>query len=66
MLQLDDLLLRRTRIGLLLAGGAAAELPRIRALCQPRLGWSDARWEEQQQRYLALWRQCYSLPGESS
>jgi glycerol-3-phosphate dehydrogenase len=66
VLQLDDLLLRRTRIGLLLAGGAAAELPRIRALCQPRLGWSDARWEEQQQRYLALWRQCYSLPGESS
>jgi glycerol-3-phosphate dehydrogenase len=66
VLQLDDLLLRRTRIGLLLAGGAAAELPRIRALCQPRLRWSDARWEEQQQRYLALWRQCYSLPGESS
>ena len=27
VLQLDDLLLRRTRIGLLLAGGAAAELP---------------------------------------
>ncbi|MFG0380448.1 glycerol-3-phosphate dehydrogenase/oxidase [Pseudomonas sp. zbq_18] len=66
VLQLDDLLLRRTRIGLLLAGGAEAELPRIRALCQPRLGWSDARWEEQQLRYLALWRQCYSLPGESS
>jgi glycerol-3-phosphate dehydrogenase len=66
VLQLDDLLLRRTRIGLLLAGGAEAELPLIRALCQPRLGWSDARWEEQQQRYLALWRQCYSLPGESS
>ncbi|MDD0843213.1 glycerol-3-phosphate dehydrogenase/oxidase [Pseudomonas sp. Gutcm_11s] len=66
VLQLDDLLLRRTRIGLLLADGAAAELPRIRALCQPRLGWSDARWEEQQQRYLALWRHCYSLPGESS
>lgn len=66
VLQLDDLLLRRTRIGLLLAGGAEAELPRIRALCQPRLGWSNARWEEQQQRYLALWRQCYSLPGEPS
>src|SRR5690606_3444803 len=64
VLHLDDLLLRRTRIGLLLAGGAVAELPRIRELCQPRLGWSDARWEQEQQRYLALWRQCYSLPGE--
>jgi glycerol-3-phosphate dehydrogenase len=38
------------------------ELPRIRALCQPRLGWSDARWDEEQQRYLALWHSCYSLP----
>ncbi|WP_220814956.1 glycerol-3-phosphate dehydrogenase/oxidase [Pseudomonas paralcaligenes] len=66
VLHLDDLLLRRTRIGLLLAGGAATELPRIRELCQPRLGWSDARWEQEQQCYLALWRQCYSLPGEHS
>ncbi|MBB2496455.1 glycerol-3-phosphate dehydrogenase/oxidase [Aquipseudomonas ullengensis] len=65
VLQLDDLLLRRTRIGLLLPEGAAAELPRIRALCQPRLGWSDARWGEQQQRYLALWANCYSLPAHS-
>lgn len=62
VLHLDDLLLRRTRIGLLLAEGAAAELPRIRALCQPRLGWSDARWDSEQQRYLELWRRCYSLP----
>ncbi|WP_027484653.1 glycerol-3-phosphate dehydrogenase/oxidase [Rhodanobacter sp. OR87] len=62
VLHLDDLLLRRTRLGLLLAGGALAELPRIRALCQPRLGWSDQRWEREQQDYLALWRRCYSLP----
>ncbi|MEO4046450.1 glycerol-3-phosphate dehydrogenase/oxidase [Pseudomonas sp. CAU 1711] len=62
VLHLDDLLLRRTRIGLLLAHGAAAELPRIRELCQARLGWSDARWDEEQQRYLQLWRDCYSLP----
>ncbi|AYC33457.1 glycerol-3-phosphate dehydrogenase/oxidase [Pseudomonas cavernae] len=62
VLHLDDLLLRRTRLGLLLAQGAAAELPRIRALCQARLGWSDARWEEEVRRYLALWRSCYSLP----
>ncbi|CAD5108144.1 glycerol-3-phosphate dehydrogenase/oxidase [Zestomonas carbonaria] len=62
VLHLDDLLLRRTRLGLLLPNGAEAELPRIRALCQARLGWSDARWDEEQQRYLALWRSCYSLP----
>jgi glycerol-3-phosphate dehydrogenase len=64
VLHLDDLLLRRTRLGLLLARGAAAELPRIRALCQARLGWDDARWEQEEQRYLTLWQQCYSLPVE--
>ncbi|MCY1491856.1 Aerobic glycerol-3-phosphate dehydrogenase [compost metagenome] len=64
VLHLDDLLLRRTRLGLLLPHGAAAELPRIRASCQARLGWDDSRWDEEEQRYLALWRRCYSLPEE--
>jgi glycerol-3-phosphate dehydrogenase len=62
VLHLDDLLLRRTRLGLLLAGGGHAELPRIRTLCQPRLGWNDARWQQEETDYLALWRRCYSLP----
>ncbi|MHA6493789.1 glycerol-3-phosphate dehydrogenase/oxidase [Pseudomonas borbori] len=62
VLHLDDLLLRRTRLGLLLANGAEAELPRIRMLCQARLGWGDARWQQEQQDYLALWRRYYSLP----
>ncbi|MEO9333726.1 glycerol-3-phosphate dehydrogenase/oxidase [Ectopseudomonas guguanensis] len=65
VLHLDDLLLRRTRLGLLLAEGGCAELPRIRALCQPRLGWSDARWQQEETDYLALWRRCYSLPDDS-
>lgn len=64
VLHLDDLLLRRTRVGLLLAGGGRAELPRIRALCQRRLGWDDAHWEREQDRYLDLWRRCYSLPAD--
>ena len=64
VLHLDDLLLRRTRLGLLLACGAAAELPRIRALCQARLGWDDARWQEEEQAYRQLWQCCYSLPAE--
>jgi glycerol-3-phosphate dehydrogenase len=65
VLHLDDLLLRRTRLGLLLAEGGRAELPRIRALCQPRLGWSDARWQQEEGDYLALWQRCYSLPETS-
>jgi glycerol-3-phosphate dehydrogenase len=65
VLHLDDLLLRRTRLGLLLANGAAAELPRIRALCQARLAWADGRWEQEEREYLQLWRRCYSLPVEA-
>ncbi|MFC4864035.1 glycerol-3-phosphate dehydrogenase/oxidase [Pseudomonas sp. MAHUQ-62] len=62
VLHLDDLLLRRTRLGLLLPEGARAELPRIRSLCQPLLGWDDFRWADEEAAYLALWRHCYSLP----
>jgi glycerol-3-phosphate dehydrogenase len=62
VLHLDDLLLRRTRLGLLIAHGAAEHLPRIRELCQARLGWSDARWTQEKQHYLSLWQRCYSLP----
>ncbi len=62
VLHLDDLLLRRTRLGLLLPRGAAAELPPIRRICQPRLGWNDARWQGEETRYLELWQRCYSLP----
>ncbi|NQD95820.1 FAD-dependent oxidoreductase, partial [Pseudomonas sp. CrR25] len=64
VLHLDDLLLRRTRLGLLLPQGGRNELPRIRALCQERLAWSDVRWQEEERRYLELWRHCYSLPTE--
>ncbi|HSX90369.1 MAG TPA: glycerol-3-phosphate dehydrogenase/oxidase [Pseudomonas sp.] len=64
VLHLDDLLLRRTRLGLLLAEGGKAELLRIRALCQARLGWSDERWQQEEQNYLDLWQRCYSLPSD--
>nr|WP_314528239.1 glycerol-3-phosphate dehydrogenase/oxidase [uncultured Pseudomonas sp.] len=62
VLHLDDLLLRRTRLGLLLPGGAEDYLPAIRQLCQPRLGWDDARWQQEQQLYLALWQRHHGLP----
>lgn len=65
VLHLDDLLLRRTRLGLLLPDGAAHYLPDIRRLCQPRLGWDDTRWEQEQQRYLQLWQRHHSVPSAS-
>ncbi len=62
VVHLDDLLLRRLRLGLLLPEGGRALLPRIRRICQPELGWDDARWEAEQAAYLDLWRRHYSLP----
>lgn len=66
VVHLDDLLLRRVRLGLLLREGGAAHLPRIRAICQEELGWDDARWEQEAADYLALWRRCYSLPAHET
>jgi glycerol-3-phosphate dehydrogenase len=62
VVHLDDLLLRRVRLGLLLPQGGQALLPRIRAICQPELGWDDATWQAEESAYLALWRRHYSLP----
>lgn len=63
VVHLDDLLLRRTRIGLLLAGGGAQYLDRIEAICKPLLGWSEDRWRQETERYEALWRDHYSAPA---
>ena len=59
---LDDLLLRRTRLGLQLPYGAAELLPRVRALCQSELGWEDARWQVEENAYRELCQRAYSLP----
>jgi glycerol-3-phosphate dehydrogenase len=62
VVHLEDLLLRRTRLGLQLRGGGIEHLARIRAICQEELGWSDAAWNTSQAAYLALWNSHYSLP----
>ncbi|RMF13593.1 MAG: glycerol-3-phosphate dehydrogenase/oxidase [Gammaproteobacteria bacterium] len=59
---LDDLLLRRTRLGNILPGGGASLLEAVRALCETHLGWADTRWEAEKSRYLAIIDQYFSLP----
>lgn len=61
---LDDLMLRRTRLGLLLPGGGEAILDRLWQLCAPALGWSEAHWHAERERYLALWARAYGPPGK--
>lgn len=62
---LDDLLLRRTRLGLLLPLGGEGIQDRLRAVCQPALGWDDDHWTEEWSRYRDLWKRYYSVPGAS-
>lgn len=64
VLHLDDLLLRRTRLGLLLRNGGEPYMDRFRAICQPELGWSDERWDAEEAAYLALWHRHYGVPPQ--
>lgn len=60
---LDDLLLRRTRLGLLFPQGAQALLPEIKAMCLAELHWDESRWQTECERYAAIWQRHYSLPA---
>jgi glycerol-3-phosphate dehydrogenase len=66
VVHLEDLLLRRVRLGHLLPQGGAALLPRIRDICQPELGWDDARWRREEAAYLDLWQSAYGLPDRAT
>lgn len=59
VVHLDDLLLRRVRTGLLLPDGGAALLARVRHETQETLGWDDARWDAEVERYTRIWRKAY-------
>ena len=62
VVHLDDLLLRRTRLGSILPHGGIELLDALRGICAEELGWDDARWNHEQTRYLALWDKYYGLP----
>lgn len=62
VLHLDDLLLRRTRLGILLPRGGMEHLARIRELCEPHLQWGNDGWTAQIARYQALITAHYQLP----
>jgi glycerol-3-phosphate dehydrogenase len=62
---LDDLMLRRVALGILLPEGGKTFLPKIRAIVQNELSWDDARWEIEQSTYCELWKRCYSLPDHT-
>jgi glycerol-3-phosphate dehydrogenase len=62
VVHLDDLLLRRVRLGLLSPEGGLPWLERVRAIAQPELGWDDARWQMEAAAYAQRWHEAYSPP----
>lgn len=63
VVHLDDLLLRRTRIGLLLDNGGEVMFGKIKPLCQSVLGWDDRRWDKELSDYRQLIERSYGLPN---
>jgi len=59
---LDDLLLRRTRLGNVLPKGGVDLLDEIKLLCIKALHWSESEWQVEVKRYQQLWKNYYSLP----
>ncbi len=62
VVHLDDLLLRRVRVGLLLEHGGIEILPRVKEICAEELGWDDSRWAIEADAYLETWKRCYRPP----
>ncbi|MDN3640059.1 glycerol-3-phosphate dehydrogenase/oxidase [Simiduia curdlanivorans] len=60
VVHLDDLLLRRTHLGLSLAHGAEQLFPALKILCQEELFWSEADWQLELARYQTIVKKYYS------
>ena len=63
VVHLDDLLLRRVRLGVLFPHGGMDLIDQIRKRVQAPLGWSDQTWTAEVDRYQQIWRENYHLPG---
>jgi glycerol-3-phosphate dehydrogenase len=61
---LDDLLMRRFRLSILLPDGGKSLLPAIEPLLKKHLGWGDERWDEEAERYRRIWSIACGLPKE--
>jgi len=69
VLHLDDLMLRRTRLGNVMPNLDPESWTRIKQLMMRHLDWSESNWNDELERYLKLWDDNYSLPsrkGETS
>lgn len=63
--RLDDLLMRRTRLGLVAPRGALSLLPMLEAACREDLGWDAARWADESSRYRENWVSRHAPPADN-
>lgn len=63
---LADLLLRRTRLGMLLPDAARAYWPQIETICAAELGWDSARWKQELADYQTHYQAYYGVPAVSA
>ena len=66
VVHLDDLMLRRGRLGILLENGGEEVLDQVRQLFEEGCGWDEQRWTEELARYRETIRRHYTLPFVTS
>jgi glycerol-3-phosphate dehydrogenase len=59
---LDDLLLRRTRLGMCLTNGGEEIFPLLEGICRAELGWDTSQWQDELKRYQDIWQHFYYSP----
>jgi len=64
VVHLDDLMLRRTRLGILLKDGGVEVLGQIEMLCRELLGWDAETWRIEVERYQQVIARYYMVPSE--
>ena len=65
VLHLDDLMLRRTRLGLLLEDGGEAVLDDVRRIAKEVCGWTTEQWQWERKRYLEVIKKYYTVPTDA-
>ena len=61
---LSDLMLRRTRLGLLVQEGGKQLLETIKPIVLEETDWSEDKWKQEVIDYLKVWKDCYSIPSK--
>lgn len=61
--RLEDLLLRRVRLGLLIRQDGQDYLERTKEICASALGWDGPRWETEKAAYMDTIKKSYGIPS---